>query len=62
MWTVNQIDIPFAYVVHDHARAANVKLVRDWLNEHDMVLARCYSEWEYYTDLHFWPAKKLQMR
>ena len=48
----NQVDMPYAYVVYDHARAANVATVRQWLAEHDIVLAGRYSEWEYYNSDH----------
>ena len=58
VWTVNQVDMPFAYVVYDHARAANVRLIRDWLIEHDIVLAGRYSEWEYYNSDHAFLAGK----
>src|SRR5918995_5934101 len=48
----NQVDMPYAYVVYDHARKRNVALVRDWLAEHDIRLAGRYSEWEYYNSDH----------
>jgi UDP-galactopyranose mutase len=48
----NQVDMPYAYVVYDHARAANVKLIREWLEEQDIELAGRYSEWEYYNSDH----------
>jgi UDP-galactopyranose mutase len=48
----NQVDLPFAYVVYDHARASNVELIRDWLMRHDIILAGRYSEWEYYNSDH----------
>jgi protoporphyrinogen oxidase len=48
----NQVDMPYAYVVYDHARKANVAIVRDWLAEHDILLAGRYSEWEYYNSDH----------
>jgi UDP-galactopyranose mutase len=48
----NQVDMPYAYVVYDHARAANVATVRDWMEQHDIVLAGRYSEWEYYNSDH----------
>ena len=50
--TANQVDMPCAYVVYDHARAANVAVVRDWLLAHDIVLAGRYSEWAYYNSDH----------
>jgi UDP-galactopyranose mutase len=48
----NQVDLPYAYVVYDHARKQNVAIVRDWLAEHDIILAGRYSEWEYYNSDH----------
>ncbi|MEN3112753.1 FAD-dependent oxidoreductase [Uliginosibacterium paludis] len=47
-----QLDMPCAYVVYDHARAANVALIRDWLAGFGIVLAGRYSEWEYYNSDH----------
>jgi UDP-galactopyranose mutase len=48
----NQVDMPYAYVVYDHARAANVRLIREWLQGFDIELAGRYSEWEYYNSDH----------
>jgi len=48
----NQVDMPYAYVVYDHARAKNVATIRRWLSAHDVVLAGRYSEWEYYNSDH----------
>jgi UDP-galactopyranose mutase len=48
----NQVDMPYAYVVYDHARKQNVAIVRDWLAQHDILLAGRYSEWEYYNSDH----------
>lgn len=48
----NQVDMPCAYVIYDHARMRNVALVRAWLLEHDVHLAGRYSEWEYYNSDH----------
>jgi protoporphyrinogen oxidase len=48
----NQVDMPFAYVVYDHARPKNVAVIRAWLDQHDIHLAGRYSEWEYYTSDH----------
>jgi protoporphyrinogen oxidase/glycosyltransferase involved in cell wall biosynthesis len=50
--TANQLDLPYAYVVYDHARARNVAVVREWMERHDIVLAGRYSEWEYYNSDH----------
>ena len=54
----NQIDMPCAYVVYDHARRANVELIRDWLTPFGIVLAGRYSEWEYYNSDHAFIAGK----
>jgi len=48
----NQVDMPFAYVVYDHARPKNIAVIRDWLRKHDIHLAGRYSEWEYYNSDH----------
>jgi UDP-galactopyranose mutase len=48
----NQVDMPYAYVVYDHARADNVALIREWARSHDIILAGRYSEWEYYNSDH----------
>ena len=52
IWAANQVDMPMAYVVYDHARAANVALIREWLSSHDVILAGRYAEWEYYNSDH----------
>lgn len=54
----NQVDMPYAYVLYDHARAENVATVRTWLSQHDIVLAGRYSEWEYYNSDHAFIAGK----
>ncbi|HET7203350.1 MAG TPA: FAD-dependent oxidoreductase [Steroidobacteraceae bacterium] len=48
----NQVDMPYAYVVYDHARAQNFKVVNDWCARHDIILAGRYSEWQYYNSDH----------
>lgn len=48
----NQVDMPHAYVVYDHSRAANVKLIRSWLLQQDIHPAGRYGEWEYYNSDH----------
>ena len=48
----NQVDMPCAYVVYDHARAANVAVIRCWFASFGIVLAGRYSEWEYYNSDH----------
>ena len=56
--TANQVDMPYAYVVYDHARAKNVAIVKAWLAGHDISLAGRYSEWEYYNSDHAFIAGK----
>ena len=48
----NQIDMPYAYVVYDHARAEHVDRIESWCAESDIFLAGRYSEWEYYNSDH----------
>jgi protoporphyrinogen oxidase len=50
--------MPYAYVVYDHARAANVELIRNWLLSKGIFLAGRYSEWEYYNSDHAFLAGK----
>ncbi len=45
-------DLPYAYVVYDHGRAARVAQIRAWLRERGILLAGRYSEWEYYNSDH----------
>lgn len=54
----NEVDMPYAYVVYDHARAKNVELIRSWLASANIVLAGRYSEWEYYNSDHAFVAGK----
>jgi UDP-galactopyranose mutase len=58
VWLANQVDMPYAYVVYDHARAANVATIREWLAKQDIVLSGRYSEWEYYNSDHAFTAGK----
>jgi UDP-galactopyranose mutase len=53
-----QCDLPYAYVVYDHGRAARVQEIREWLASHDVILAGRYSEWEYYNSDHAFLAGK----
>jgi UDP-galactopyranose mutase len=48
----NQVDMPCAYVVYDHARAAHVETIRNWLADAGVLLAGRYSEWAYYNSDH----------
>jgi UDP-galactopyranose mutase len=54
----NEVDMPYAYVVYDHARAKNVETIKSWLAMYDIVLAGRYSEWEYYNSDHAFLAGK----
>jgi protoporphyrinogen oxidase/glycosyltransferase involved in cell wall biosynthesis len=56
--TANIVDMPYAYVVYDHERAANVQTIRSWLARYDIVLSGRYSEWEYYNSDHAFIAGK----
>lgn len=58
VWAANQVDMPYAYVVYDHARKQNVDTIREWLSQEDIVLAGRYSEWEYYNSDHAFLAGK----
>jgi UDP-galactopyranose mutase len=58
IWAAHQVDLPVAYVVYDHDRAANVNLIREWLTAQDIVLAGRYAEWEYYNSDHAFIAGK----
>ena len=58
VWAANQVDMPVAYVVYDHDRAANVGLIREWLASRDVILAGRYAEWEYYNSDHAFIAGK----
>jgi UDP-galactopyranose mutase len=53
-----QCDLPHAYVVYDHGRAAAVAKIREWLARRDILLAGRYSEWEYYNSDHAFIAGK----
>ncbi|CAN7321320.1 FAD-dependent oxidoreductase [Pseudoduganella sp. LjRoot289] len=56
--TSSLVDMPYAYVVYDQARASNVAIVRSWMEQHGIVLAGRYSEWEYYNSDHAFLAGK----
>ena len=56
--TANEVDMPYAYVVYDHARKENVNLIRQWLLTQDIYLSGRYSEWEYYNSDHAFLAGK----
>ncbi|MEO5660182.1 MAG: glycosyltransferase [Polaromonas sp.] len=54
----NQVDMPYAYVVYDHERAAHVETIRTWVAQANILLAGRYSEWEYYNSDHAFVAGK----
>jgi UDP-galactopyranose mutase len=56
--TANLVDMPYAYVIYDHARAKNVATVKAWMEQYDIILAGRYSEWEYYNSDHAFLAGK----
>jgi UDP-galactopyranose mutase len=53
-----QCDLPYAYVVYDHGRAAAVRTIRSWLGEQQILVAGRYGEWEYYNSDHAFIAGK----
>jgi UDP-galactopyranose mutase len=52
------VDLPFAYVVYDHARVSNIATIKQWLSKHDVILVGRYSEWEYFNSDHAFLAGK----
>ena len=56
--TASEVDMPYAYVVYDHARARNVATVKQWVGLYGITLAGRYSEWEYYNSDHAFLAGK----
>jgi len=56
--TANQVDMPYAYVLYDNARAHHVATIKAWLAQHDISLAGRYGEWEYYNSDHAFIAGK----
>lgn len=58
VWATAQVDLPYAYVVYDHARAAHVAHIRQWMDQQNIILAGRYSEWEYYNSDHAFMAGK----
>ncbi|HEY3423717.1 MAG TPA: NAD(P)-binding protein [Negativicutes bacterium] len=50
--TVNQVDMPYAYVIYDHNRAKNMGMIRSWLEAKKIITAGRYGEWEYYNSDH----------
>ena len=56
--TANLVDMPYAYVVYDHARARSVETIKSWLLQRDIILSGRYSEWEYYNSDHAFLAGK----
>jgi UDP-galactopyranose mutase len=58
VWTANQVDLRYAYVVYDHARPVNVQTIAEWMAKQDVILEGRYSEWEYYNSDHAFLAGK----
>jgi UDP-galactopyranose mutase len=52
IWVANQVELPYAYVVYDHARAACVARIREWLESRDVFSVGRYGAWEYYNSDH----------
>jgi protoporphyrinogen oxidase len=47
VWAAFTTDQPYAYVIHDHEHAERVRVIRDWMSAHDIVLAGRYGEWSH---------------
>ncbi|MDX1965435.1 MAG: FAD-dependent oxidoreductase [Pirellulales bacterium] len=58
IWVTSQVDMPYAYVVYDHQRAAAISVIRQFMAENDIILSGRYSEWEYYNSDHAFIAGK----
>jgi UDP-galactopyranose mutase len=58
IWAANEVDMPYAYVIYDHARKGHVETIRSWMLTQDIVLSGRYSEWEYYNSDHAFVAGK----
>lgn len=56
--TARQVDVPFAYVACDAARARNVEVIANWAADFDIVLADRYSAWQYFNSDHAFAAGK----
>ena len=52
VWVSNQVDMPCAYVIYDHALAAQIEVIREWMDAADILLAGCYREWQRYNSDH----------
>jgi UDP-galactopyranose mutase len=52
IWVANQVDLPYAYVVYDHARESRVARIREWLERRDIHSVGRYGAWEYYNSDH----------
>ena len=46
---VQGVEILPAYVIYDLDHAASVQLIREWLAEHDILLAGRFGEWQYFN-------------
>jgi UDP-galactopyranose mutase len=54
----HEVDVPYAYVVPDHARAKHVEIIKEWCAQHDILLAGRFSEWGNYDTDHAFLAGK----
>ena len=50
--TAFQVDMPYAYVVYDHARSDHVATIQRWLEAQGIVVAGRYAQWEYFNSDH----------
>lgn len=46
------VDMPVAYVVYEEHRKPTVKIIKDWLADHDIQIAGRFGDWEYYNTDH----------
>ena len=44
----DEVDVPYAYVVFDHQRAAAVRTIHDWMNASGLIPCGRFAEWGYH--------------
>ena len=45
--SINTKDIKYAYVIYDHQRQDNLKIINEFLHRHNIYNAGRYGQWEY---------------